>query len=287
MKLPIPIVALSLVAILCRTLGAAPNEKVVVVSGPTVVAFFPPVTQAELSKDADTNEALADFQYYAGRLREQLRHAGVDFEEVYASSLLIECGAKTTRFRPEKVEVGYYLIAPGKSPRVEYGVMTDEDILQVAYEYFGPTAVAKRIDQNEQKVWWWFDDCPDGRTVGIDVLLDRKPIYHAQLRICQMYRKDADSKPTQKRRMFNLSGGHTFQNTYHTKETEEIEGNIWQAGADPDDLLLGLSFSTKDQVLLNTIHILNPSKASKTNIDTGMVVKTYPVGSTEAQPAKN
>lgn len=133
-----------------------------------------------------------------------------------------------------------------------------------------------------EKAWWWFDDCPDGRSVGIDVLLDGKSIYHAELRVCQMYRNDANSKPTQKTIVFNMSGGHTFQNTYHTKQTEKIEGIIWQAGADPNDLLLGLSFSTKGQVLLNAIHIMDPSKATTSNIDTGMVVKTYPVDQPQA-----
>jgi hypothetical protein len=28
-------------------------------------------------------------------------------------------------------------VAPGKKPRVEYGVMADADLLQVANEYFG------------------------------------------------------------------------------------------------------------------------------------------------------
>jgi len=128
-----------------------------------------------------------------------------------------------------------------------------------------------------EKAWWWFDDCPDGRSMGIDVLLDHKPIYHTELRVCQMYRNDADSRPKQKTIVFNMPGGHTFRNTYHTKKAEKIEGSIWQAGAEPTDLLLGLSFSTRGQVLLNAIHIIDPSEVTTSNIDAGMVVKTYPV----------
>jgi len=33
--------------------------------------------------------------------------------------------------------VGYYYIAPGRKPRLEYGVATDLDILQIASDYFG------------------------------------------------------------------------------------------------------------------------------------------------------
>lgn len=130
------IVTLSVSFLFCVALGAAPKEKLVVVKGPTVVAFFPPVTDAALSKDPDTNESLADFQLYATRVREKLNNVGIEFEEISGSSFAVRCEAKTTTFRPKKTTVGYYFIAPGKLPRVEYGVMTDVDILRVAAEYF-------------------------------------------------------------------------------------------------------------------------------------------------------
>jgi hypothetical protein len=130
------IVTLSVSVLLCLASGAAPKEKLVVVNGPTVVAFFPPVTGAELAKDPDTNESLVDFQLYATRVREKLNNAGIEFQVIYASSFAVRCGAKTTTFRPKKTTVGYYFIEPGKSPRVEYGVMTDVDILRVAAEHF-------------------------------------------------------------------------------------------------------------------------------------------------------
>jgi hypothetical protein len=96
---------------------------VVIVSGPTVIAFFPPVTQAELSNEPNTNEALADFRYYGARVRERAGEVGIDFEEIHASSFSVRCGAKTVVFRPKKTKVGYYFVEPGKSPRVEYGVL--------------------------------------------------------------------------------------------------------------------------------------------------------------------
>jgi hypothetical protein len=140
MKSRVFVVYLTVLVLSCGLLGAAPKEKVVVVKRPTVVAFFTPVTDAELAKDPDTNEALADFQVYAGKVRDQLAGMGIDFEEVYATSFIVKFGAKTTTFHPKKIEVGYNFVALGKSPRVEYGVMTDTDILQIASEYFRPAA---------------------------------------------------------------------------------------------------------------------------------------------------
>jgi len=116
---------------------AAETPPLVVVSGKTIVAFFPPVTDAELQKNPDANKTLGDFQTYASRVREPLKRAGITFHELYVHSFRVRVGKSVTSFRPAKVDVGYYFITPGKEPRIEYGVMTDTDLLQVAADYFG------------------------------------------------------------------------------------------------------------------------------------------------------
>jgi uncharacterized protein YecT (DUF1311 family) len=118
------------------SLVGAEKQPVVVVAGPTIIAFFP-VTKAELRKDADANEALADFQFYAQKVREPLKKNGIGFSEVYAHSFRVRIGQEVTVFTPTKENVGYYLIVPGTKPRIEYGVMTNTDLLQVAKDYFG------------------------------------------------------------------------------------------------------------------------------------------------------
>jgi hypothetical protein len=120
--------------------AAMEKQPVVLVGGRTVVAFFPPVTDIELQKNADTNEALADFQAYAARVREPLKKAGIDFHELYAHSFRLRIGKIVTTFSPANVDVGYYFVVPGKAPRIEYGVMTEVDLLHVADEYFGRPA---------------------------------------------------------------------------------------------------------------------------------------------------
>jgi hypothetical protein len=75
--------------------AAGEEQPVVVVAGPTIVAFFP-VTKDELQKDADTNEALADFQVYAKQVREPLKKAGIEFSEVSAHSFRLRIGQETT-----------------------------------------------------------------------------------------------------------------------------------------------------------------------------------------------
>ena len=102
----------------------------------TIIAFCPPTTKAGVT-DADASEALSDFQFYAERIKQPLNKAGIGFQILYARSFRIRLGSETIVFRP-KTDIGYYLIAPGKKPLIEYGVMTDSDLLLVAKRYFGP-----------------------------------------------------------------------------------------------------------------------------------------------------
>ena len=132
----ISFIALTVVCVLLPpSLMTSAREPIVVIHIPTIVAFFP-VTQADLKNDPDTNEALADFQFYAANVRKPLHDAGIDFQEIYALSFRVQRGTRTAIFRPGKVKVGYYFVAPGKKPRIEYGVITDTDLLEIAKEYF-------------------------------------------------------------------------------------------------------------------------------------------------------
>jgi hypothetical protein len=76
--------------------------------------------------------------------------------------------------------------------------------------------------------------------------------------------------------VFHFKGGRIFQGEYRTLPTQTIEANVWQAGADPDTLLLGVTF-VSDRVLLNTIHLAKPGSPSESQMDRGIVVKTFPL----------
>jgi hypothetical protein len=149
-----------------------------------------------------------------------------------------------------------------------------------------PASFSRSSSQSGEKVWYWFSDCQSGKMMGVEVLLDGKSIYRTEFRICSLERNDPQSAGPPNIKAFYFSGGHTFQGGYHTTKTQRIEGDIWQAGADPDALLLGVSFMTKNRVLLNTLHIAKPGKATESEIDTGIVVRTYPLRSLVTPSAK-
>jgi hypothetical protein len=127
-----------LVLLLLFTAAPLPSaQPSFAISRPTVIAFFPHVTQKELEHDPDRNESLADFQLYVKQARERLAKMGIDLKEVYASSFRINVGGKIATFRAGALVVGYYFIAPGKKPRIEYAVETDSDLVQLSTDYFG------------------------------------------------------------------------------------------------------------------------------------------------------
>jgi hypothetical protein len=122
--------------------------------------------------------------------------------------------------------------------------------------------------------WHWFGSCEDTRNLSLVVLLDGKAVYRSRFPVC---RNNGPSPTAEERKIvFHFKGGHIFQGEYRTSPTQTIEANIWQAGADPNALLLGVTFVT-DRVLLNTIHVAKPDNTSVSQLDQGIVVSTFPL----------
>ena len=49
------------------------------------------------------------------------------------------------------------------------------------------------------------------------------------------------------------------------------------AGADPDAMILGVSFATRDAIFMNTLHIASPDQQKASEIEPGLVIITEPV----------
>ena len=125
--------------------------------------------------------------------------------------------------------------------------------------------------------WYWFQNCDKNKTLGIEVLLKGRAIFHSSFSVCL-----TPSPKTERRQKivaFYFKGGQVYQGEYHTLPSQTIEGNIWQASSLPDGLVLGVSFATKKQVLLNTLHLAQPDKVSASELDRDIVVRTFPLPS--------
>jgi hypothetical protein len=130
-----------------------------------------------------------------------------------------------------------------------------------------PSSVAEKSDV----VWTWSKRCNGDNKLAVTVRLDGKVLYRGVLPICRGSRDAEDGRVE-----FQFAGGHTFQREYHTRSTDAVEVNIWQAGGEPDALILGISFDTNKQILLNTLHISRPEKQMSSELDKGLFITTYP-----------
>jgi hypothetical protein len=130
---------LSLTVALTAGFAQVAGEPVPVfdIQKPTIIAFYVPDSGTAQKGDEDGDEALADYQYYIGLALPRLRKAGIDFEDTDVPTFKIRSQGKARTFRVGKISVGYYFVAPGKKPHVEYGVMTDADMIDLARSYFG------------------------------------------------------------------------------------------------------------------------------------------------------
>jgi len=136
------------------------------------------------------------------------------------------------------------------------------------------TALAQQSTSSAEKaetVWTWSRQCDSNHKLGVTVRLDHKVLYRGVLAICRGSRDVEDGRVE-----FHFAGGHLFQREYRTRSTDSIEGDIWQAGGEPDALILGISFATKKQILLNTLHIARPDMEMSSELDKGLLIRTYP-----------
>jgi hypothetical protein len=131
-----------------------------------------------------------------------------------------------------------------------------------------PTSLPEKSDV----VWTWSKRCNGDHKLGVTVRLDSKVLYRGVLPICRGSRDAEDGRVE-----FHFIGGHSFQGEYHTRSTDSIEGDIWQAGGEPDALILGISFDAGKQILLNTVHVAKPEKQASSTLDKVFFITTYPV----------
>lgn len=146
------------------------------------------------------------------------------------------------------------------------------------------TAAAPTVASDEGPVWFWFATC-GGPVLRLEVRLDQKIIYESSFPLCRAERSSAHSKGQTKKLdfVFNAPRAIVWQgyrdegedNT--TGQNQEIEGNIWLAGADPDAMILGVSFLSRGSIYMNSLHIAYPDRRAVAEIEPGLLVITEPV----------
>ena len=142
----------------------------------------------------------------------------------------------------------------------------------------GPQAAAL-----EGPVWSWFATC-GGPAMAIEVRLDGATVCKAEFPVCRADRESVESQGQRIGKIrFSVSPLRSIvwrgyrDATAITKAGQVLEADLWQAGADPDDFLIGVSFSDHNAIYMNTIHIAHPTRRDESEIAKGLTVVTYPL----------
>jgi len=133
--------------------------------------------------------------------------------------------------------------------------------------------------------WRWWSSCPQPRVTRLTITLRGKPLYRGTLRVCHV--PDAAYDPGDKQELavfYFRADAAMFGDEFRELGTRVIEGNVWEAGGDPDDVIFGVSFAAANQGLLNTLHIASASQVSRFEIAPGLTSETSAFHGPESKP---
>ncbi len=134
---------------------------------------------------------------------------------------------------------------------------------------------------DKARVWYWFEDCTD-KKMNLAVMLDGNTIYNASFPTCKKERSLHSKTKKQKvlefhfvsTRAITWEGYLDEDNT--SKVGQEIEGNIWLAGSEPEGLILGVSFVSNNHIVMNSMHFAHIGDKNDSEIVPGLFVATTP-----------
>lgn len=134
------------------------------------------------------------------------------------------------------------------------------------------------VESANEKVWQWFNPCPDNAVMHIEVLLGEKRLYATSFPVCVMRRGDIPIESPQKTLRFVFKADlEIFGEEFSNAGEQEIVGNIWRAGGESDGMILGVSFMAGHRSLLNTLHFPLAEEPSTAELAEGLFIKASKV----------
>ena len=122
--------------------------------------------------------------------------------------------------------------------------------------------------------WHWLSICGNDMRMGLQVSMDGAVVYSGELALCK--RPEPSSTDALVQVSFAVNGGRAFRGKA-SDSAEPLHCTIWQATSGTDDLGLGISFSSNRRVYLISNHAVWPGKETVSEIDRGIVVRTFPI----------
>jgi len=156
-------------------------------------------------------------------------------------------------------------------------------------------AVAASLDGSsakaEQPVWYWFTPW-GGPTIDLEVRFDRATICQSKIPLCHVDRGSIKVGGHDRRIHFSFQP-HRENKWSGYRDGEDVtkagispDGYLWEAGADPEDILVGVTLSDAKGIHVNAIHVALPHKRTETEIAAGLVIITRPEDGVATEPHK-
>ena len=117
--------------------ATAGDSSWVVVTGPTLIGFYPVVSNEQLEADEGLATALDDFSYHIGTAMDSLLAAGFTVQYRGGDTLWMRAGKVRSRFvrTPDSATVGYVFADTLGRRAAVYGVRTYVDLVAYAHEF--------------------------------------------------------------------------------------------------------------------------------------------------------
>jgi hypothetical protein len=133
---------------------------------------------------------------------------------------------------------------------------------------------ARKTSSSDDIVWHWSNKCLDRKLVTAELVLDGTIVYTSDIPICHVRRSNI--KPEARQTILKFTFQEKARSLFGETQGVRLEANLWEAGGETGTILLGVSAMSKDQVLLNAMHIASPDEATQTELAQGLIIKTYP-----------
>jgi hypothetical protein len=107
------------------------------------------------------------------------------------------------------------------------------------------------------------------------IRLGGRVLFTQPLRLCRIPESAYEPGDGERVAVFKFKAdATTFGEEHRHLGIRTIEGNVWQAGVNSSDIILGISFVTGNQILLNTLHVANAQAASQYELAAGLTSET-------------
>ncbi|MES2306534.1 MAG: hypothetical protein V4558_13580 [Gemmatimonadota bacterium] len=122
-----------------------PDSAWVAVDGPTLIAFYPVVSNDSLTADAGLATALDDLSYHIGTAMDSLIAAGFTVQYRGGDTLWLRTATRRSRVlrSTDSATVGYLFADPAGHLALVYGVRGYTDLIADAHEFSRTGAVSR------------------------------------------------------------------------------------------------------------------------------------------------